>query len=146
MIVAQLDCLSRDVAFIAGLIAQRVPFIVAEQGGNAPPFMLHLHAALVDKERTLLSQRTRAALQARKAAGMKLGNRTNLATATKLANHASRQVADRFAANVLPLVEEIRADGVVSIKRIAVALNARGVRTAGGGQWYLTTVKNLLAR
>jgi DNA invertase Pin-like site-specific DNA recombinase len=64
VIVAKLDRLSRDMAFIAGLMAQKVPFIVAELGADADPFMLHLYAALAEKERALISVRTKAALQA----------------------------------------------------------------------------------
>ena len=62
VLVAKLDRLSRDVAFIAGLMAQRVPFIVAELGADADPFMLHLYAALAEKERRQISDRTRTAL------------------------------------------------------------------------------------
>jgi DNA invertase Pin-like site-specific DNA recombinase len=80
VVVAKLDRLSRDVAFIAGLMAQRVPFIVAELGIDADPFMLHLYAALAEKERRMISERTRSALAARKAQGKRLGNRTNIAT------------------------------------------------------------------
>ena len=77
VIVAKLDRLSRDVAFIAGLMAQRVPFIVAELGVDADPFMLHLYAALAEKERRLIGERTRSALAARKAQGARLGNPRN---------------------------------------------------------------------
>jgi len=73
VLVAKLDRLSRDVAFIAGLMAQRVPFIVAELGPDADPFMLHIYAALVEKERRLISARTKAALGAAKARGRRLG-------------------------------------------------------------------------
>jgi len=69
VVVAKLDRRSRDVAFVAGLMAQRVPFIVAELGRDADPFMLHLYAALAEKERRLISERTKAALVAKKAAG-----------------------------------------------------------------------------
>jgi hypothetical protein len=62
VIVAKLDRLSRDVAFVASLMAQRVPFIVAELGVDADPFMLHLYAALAEKERRLIAERTRSAL------------------------------------------------------------------------------------
>ena len=62
LVVAKLDRLSRDVAFIAGLMAQNAPFIVAELGANADPFMLHIYAALAEQERRLISARTRAAL------------------------------------------------------------------------------------
>ena len=68
VVVSKLDRLSRDVAFVSGLMAQRVPFIVAELGRDADPFMLHLYAALAEKERRLISERTKAALAAKRAA------------------------------------------------------------------------------
>jgi hypothetical protein len=71
VVVAKLDRLSRDVAFISDLMARRVPFIVAELGADADPFMLHLYAALAEKERNLIAERTRVALAARKAQGVK---------------------------------------------------------------------------
>jgi len=67
ILVAKLDRLSRDVAFISGLMAQRIPFIVAVLGAVADPFVLHIYAALAEKERVLMSARTRAALAAAKA-------------------------------------------------------------------------------
>src|SRR5687768_17485408 len=78
VLVSKLDRLSRDVAFVAGLMAQRIPFIVAELGRDADPFILHLYAALAEKERRLISERTKAALAIRKASGSKLGNPTNI--------------------------------------------------------------------
>ena len=81
IVVSKLDRLSRDVAFVSGLMAQRVPFIVAELGRDADPFMLHLYAALAEKERRLISERTTAALQAKRASVAKLGNSTNLCIA-----------------------------------------------------------------
>src|SRR5262245_55446997 len=66
IIVAKLGRLSRNVHFISGLMSQRVPFIVAELGADADPFMLHLYAALAEKERRLISERTKAALAAKK--------------------------------------------------------------------------------
>src|SRR5690349_5972848 len=83
VIVAKLDRLSRDVAFVAGLMAQRVPFIVTELGADADPFMLHIYAALAEKERAMIADRTCKALQELKAKGAKLGNRTNLEEAAK---------------------------------------------------------------
>src|ERR1700749_2835193 len=77
VLVSKLDRLSRDVAFVSGLMAQRVPFMVAELGRDADPFMLHLYAALAEKERRLIDERARAALGAKKAQGARLGNRTN---------------------------------------------------------------------
>jgi DNA invertase Pin-like site-specific DNA recombinase len=75
VVVSKLDRLSRDVAFIAGLMAQRVPFVVAELGADADPFMLHIYAALAEKERRLISERTRSALTARKAMGTSLATK-----------------------------------------------------------------------
>jgi DNA invertase Pin-like site-specific DNA recombinase len=74
VVVAKLDRLSRDVAFIAALMAQRVPFIVAELGRNADPFMLHIYAALAEQERRMISERTRQALAAARERGVVLGN------------------------------------------------------------------------
>jgi DNA invertase Pin-like site-specific DNA recombinase len=146
VVVAKLCRLSRDVAFISALMAQRVPFIVAELGADADPFMLHLYAALAEKERRLISERTRAALAAKKAQGAQLGNRTNLAAAGAKGAEARQRAADAFAANVLPVIRQIQASGATTSRAIAVALNARGVRTAGGGAWHSSTVLNLLKR
>ena len=146
VVVAKLDRLSRDVAFISDLMARRVPFIVAELGADADPFMLHLYAALAEKERHLIADRTRVALAARKAQGVKLGNPTNLAEAGAKGAAAQRAEADAFAANVMPVVRQIQASGATTTRAIAEALNARGVRTARGGAWYSSTVRNLLTR
>ena len=80
-VVAKLCRLSRDVAFISGTMAHRVPFIIAELGADGDPFMLHIYTALAEKERGMIADRTRAALAAKKARGVKLGNRTNLGEA-----------------------------------------------------------------
>jgi DNA invertase Pin-like site-specific DNA recombinase len=146
VIVAKLDRLSRDVAFISGLMAQRVPFIVAELGADADPFMLHLYAALAEKERRLISERTCAALAQRKTQGKRLGNPTNADEAAALGRAAQASEADRFAANVLPIVEAIRASGVSTLTGIAEALNARGVRSARGRLWRISSVQNLMGR
>jgi DNA invertase Pin-like site-specific DNA recombinase len=146
VVVAKLDRLSRDVALIAGLMAKRVPFIVAELGTDADPFMLHLYAALAEKERRLISERTRAALSSRKTNGAKLGNPTNTAQAAAMGRQISVRDADRFAESVLPIVQSIQQSGVISLRGIAVALNNRGVRTARAGRWQVSNVRNLLAR
>ncbi|BDA86369.1 resolvase [Aureimonas sp. SA4125] len=146
VVVAKLDRLSRDVAFIAGLMAQRVPFIVAELGADADPFMLHVYAALAEKERAMIAARTKAALQQKKAAGAKLGNRTNLAEASKAGAASNAKEADAFAANVLPVIASIRDAGTTSHRGIAEVLNARAVRTARGGTWTAVQVGRVLAR
>jgi DNA invertase Pin-like site-specific DNA recombinase len=146
IVVSKLDRLSRDVAFVSGLMAQRVPFIVAELGRDADPFMLHLYAALAEKERRLISERTTAALHAKKASGAKLGNSTNLCIAGSIGRLAQAQVADEFATNLMPLVQAIQNAGAATLSEIASALNARGVRSARGNNWHRSSVRNLLAR
>ena len=146
MIVAKLDRLSRDVAFISGLMAQRAPFIVAELGADADPFMLHLYAALAEKERRLISERTRSALAQRKAQGARLGNPKNASQAAALGHAAQSDEAERFAANTLSIVDAIRASGVRTLAGIADALNTRGIRSARGGAWRISSVQNLIAR
>ncbi|WP_244521415.1 recombinase family protein [Bauldia litoralis] len=130
MIVAKLDWLSTDVAFIAGLMAQRVPFIVAELGAGADPFMLHIYAALA----------------ARKAQGAQLGNRSNATEAAALGRQSQIEEAAAFAANVLPIIECLRTSGIRDLRGLAAALNNRGVRTARGGRWHVSNVKNLVDR
>ena len=146
VIVAKLDRLSRDVAFISGLMVQRVPFVVAELGADADPFMLHLYAALAEKERRLISERTHAALASRKANGRKLGNPVNAAHVAALGRDVCIGEANRFAHAVLPTITSIRRSGIVSLRGIALALNDRGVRTARGGKWQVSNVRNVLAR
>ncbi|RYI34241.1 MAG: recombinase family protein [Acetobacteraceae bacterium] len=146
VVVAKLDRLSRDVAFISGLMAQRVPFVVAELGADVDPFMMHIYAAVAEKERALISERTRAALARMKTQGSMLGNRTNLSAAQAKGAASTRAAAEAFAGNALPIVRQVEASGVTSYRGIADALNARGVRTARGGSWHATTVRNMLLR
>jgi DNA invertase Pin-like site-specific DNA recombinase len=143
--VAKLDRLSRDVHFISGLMAQRVPFLVAELGPDVDPFILHLFAALAEKERSMISTRTRAALAAAKARGVKLGG-PNLKQARKVALETVHASAVRHAANVLPIIREVQRAGARTLRDVAEALNARGISTARGGRWHAQTVANVLAR
>ncbi len=143
--VAKLDRLSRDVHFISGLMAQRVRFVVAELGPDVDPFVLHLFAALAEKERAMISHRTRSALAAAKVRGTVLGN-PKLSEARPLAVQALKDQADQYAANVLPIIREAQRAGATTLREIAAVLNARGITTPRGGRWHATSVKNLLAR
>jgi len=146
VVVAKLDRLSRDVAFVADLMAQKVPFMVAELGRDADPFMLHLYAALAEKERRLISERTRAALAAKKASGATLGNPCYLRLAGLIGRAVLCQAADRLAEDLAPIIETIRADGANTLRSMATELNRRGIKSARGGQWYPSSVANLLSR
>src|SRR6188474_2438976 len=93
---------------LSGLMAQRVPFIVAELGRDADPFMLHLYAALAEKERRLISERTKAALAIRKASGAKLGNPINIRDAGKIGRASSMAEADEHARRLQPVLRAIQ--------------------------------------
>ena len=143
--VAKLDRLSRDVHFISGLMSQRVPFLVADLGPDVEPFLLHLYAALAEKERTVISQRTKAALAAAKSRGQVLGN-PNLAEARAIAHAGLKAAANTHAEAVMPTIREAQASGAKSLRQIAAALNGRGIATARGGKWEAATVRNILRR
>ena len=145
VIVSKLDRLSRDVHFISGLMAHRVPFIVAELGKDADPFMLHLYAALAEKERTLISQRTKEALRAAKVRGVILGNRTNLEDARRRGRESNARGAVAFVEKVKPAIQPLLDRGV-SYRQIALRLNKMGVPTARGGVWQAMQVSNIAKR
>ena len=100
---------------------------------------------MAEQERTLISQRTKAALVAAKACGVKLDN-PNLAAIRGSGGEAGKAEADRFANNVLPIIAQVRKAGALTLQQIAVALSDRGVATARGGSWYPSNVRNVLAR
>src|ERR1700676_1516724 len=143
--VAKLDRLSRDVHFISGLMAHRVPFVVAELGADVDPFVLHLFAALAEKERSLISTRTRQALGGAQAGCVSLGS-PKFAQARESAVAAIKATADQHAANVLPIIREAQRAGATNLRAVAEALNARGISTARGGAWHAMSVKNVLDR
>jgi DNA invertase Pin-like site-specific DNA recombinase len=136
IIVAKLDRLSRDVHFISGLMSHKTPFIVAELGADADPFMLHIYAALAEKERRAISQRTRDALAAKKAQGVKLGG----LNAKGIAN---REEAQQRAEALRPVFDGLAG---MSHRKMAAELNAMGIPTPAGGQWHAVTVKRVLER
>jgi DNA invertase Pin-like site-specific DNA recombinase len=133
--VAKLDRLSRDVAFIAGLMAQRVPFIVTALGKNVDPFTLHIYAALAEQERRMISQRTSAGLQAAKERGVKLGNPAQ-----------ARAMADAAAARDEALKPVLKSMAGLSSRAIAQRLTEQGVEPPRGGAWSQKTVLRMIDR
>lgn len=140
VVVAKLDRLSRDVHFISGLMAQRVRFIVAEMP-NADAFQLHIYAALAEQERAAISSRTKAALAAAKARGVKLGS-----PALEEIRQRNTAKANTRAAAILPVIHELQAVGATSLRGIASGLTARGLMTERGAVWTATGVSRVLAR
>jgi DNA invertase Pin-like site-specific DNA recombinase len=135
IVVAKLDRLSRDVHFISGLMTQKVPCIVAELGPDVDPFMLHIYAALAEKERRNISIRTKQALAATKARGVQLGN-------VEQAKENKRE-ADRYAKTLRPILIELRH---LPVEKIADELTKQKVATPRGGRWHGRTVARLLDR
>ena len=133
LVIAKLDPLSRNLAIIATLIESGVEF-TAVDNPRANELTIHFLAALAQHEREMILERTKAAVTAAKARGRQLGN-PRLAEAAKCGTAAVKANARQFAANVLPIIEEIERSGVTSHNAIAAKLNERNVRTARGGKW-----------
>jgi DNA invertase Pin-like site-specific DNA recombinase len=147
IVVAKLDRLSRDVHFISGLMKHGVPFIVCELGADVDPFILHLFAALAEKERKMISVRTKEGLAVAKRRGVKLGNPVNLDDAGIKGHETQTQTADEYAAKVLPVIQSIQARGIVKLRDIAAELERLSIRTPRGGlTWYPQQVANVLKR
>jgi DNA invertase Pin-like site-specific DNA recombinase len=144
LVIAKLDRLSRNLAFIATLMESGVEFIAVDNP-HANKLTLHILAAVAQHEREMISERTRAALRAAKARGTKLGN-PRIKQAAKLAVQSLKATADQFAANVLPVIRDIQAAGTVSANAIAAKLNERGIKTARGGRWTHVQVRSVMAR
>lgn len=145
LVIAKLDRLARSVAFISEIMEGDVEFVAVDMP-LANRLTVHILAAVAEHEREMISHRTRLALAAAKARGTQLGNRTNL----EVAQHNSRvmrsKASAQFTQNALPIIKQIQATGLKTLRDVATALNARGVPTARGGEWQPTQVKRVLER
>lgn len=143
VLVSKLDRLSRDVAFISSLMARGIPFVVVDLGADVDPFVLHLFAALGQKERQMISRRTKDALAPMVGTG-RLGNKTNLAEAQARGRAGSKAASAAFAGRVMPLVGRLKAGGL-SLNAIAAQLNASNMPTMRGGQWTAKAVSRVVS-
>ncbi|GAB5480144.1 MAG: recombinase family protein [Marinobacter nauticus] len=143
LLIARLDRLARSVAFISNLMESGVEFVAVDMP-EANRLTLHILAAVAEHERDVISIRTRAALKAAKARGVRLGN-PHAAQVAPLAHKANRDRADRFAETIAPLIDRMRRRGL-SYAAIAAELNDRHIPTARGGAWHGTTVRNVWLR
>jgi DNA invertase Pin-like site-specific DNA recombinase len=144
LVIAKLDRLSRNLAFIATLMDSGVEF-VAVDNPHANKLTVHILAAVAQHEREIISARTSAALKAAKARGRRLGN-PRLSEARQRATVAKKESADRYAGNVLPVIRDIQRSGIKSLRGVAKALAARGIPTARGGTWTPVQVSAILRR
>jgi len=150
LIIAKLDRLARNVAFISNLMESGVEF-TAVDFPQANRLTVHILAAVAEHEAKAISTRTRDALAAAKARGKRLGgDRGNLPAVAKDGARASVAAriakADNRASDLLPIIEELKAAGAVSLRQIAAGLNGKGIRTARGGEWSAVQVQRVLER
>ena len=149
LVIAKLDRLARNVAFVSNLMEAGVEFVACDNP-FATRLTIHILAAVAEHEREMISARTTAALAAARARGVRLGNpalRAGCAAAARHANAARVSQANRHAADVLPYITAARSAGAGSLAEVARALTARGIRTpAGGLEWCDVQVKRVLAR
>ena len=151
LIIAKLDRLARNVAFIANLMDGGVEFVACDMP-HANRLTLHLLAAIAEHEREMISQRTKGALQAAKARGVRLGNPKGAAAlldgckSAAQASGAVRQAkAARHAAAVGPIALDLHGEGLNN-REIARELNRRGVPSQSGNSWYSEQVRRTLQR
>jgi DNA invertase Pin-like site-specific DNA recombinase len=150
LIIAKLDRLARNVAFISNLMESGVEF-TAVDFPQANRLTVHILAAVAEHEAKAISTRTRDALAAAKARGKRLGgDRGNLPAVAKEGAKASVVAriakANNRASDLLPIIEELKAAGPVSLRQIAAGLNAKGIRTVRGSAWSAVQVQRVMER
>lgn len=150
LIIAKLDRLARNVAFVSDLMESGVEF-VAVDFPQANRLTVHILAAVAEHEAKAISERTKAALAQAKARGVKLGGDRGHMPAIAAQGYAAslsvrQEKANGRAADLLPVIAEVRAAGATTLQAVADALNARGIPTARGGQWSPVQVQRVEAR
>lgn len=139
LVIAKLDRLARNVAFIANLMESGVE-IQAVDMPHATRFTLHIMAAVAEQEAKAISDRTRVALAAARARGVQLGRHASVINAEGSA------AADAYASALSATLDALRLQGITSVRDTCLALNVRGIRTRRGGRWHPTSVQRLLDR
>jgi DNA invertase Pin-like site-specific DNA recombinase len=151
LLVAKLDRLARNVAFVSALMEAGVEFKAADFP-DASRVMVHILAAIAEYEAKLISDRTKAGLESRRLrmvkleAGFKLGNVKNLRRGNSPAPAMNRARANAAAERLRPVIEDLQKRGIVSTHAIAQQLNALGHETEGGHEFYPATVRRVLKR
>ncbi|MHA6262486.1 recombinase family protein [Arenibacterium sp. CAU 1754] len=150
LVIAKLDRLSRNAAFLLNLQESKVDFVAADMP-DANKLTVGIMALVAQQEAEAISERTKAALAAAKARGTRLGNPQGAkafggVNGAEKSAETRKAMADEHAAALDVTIAGLRAMGHISLRQIADQLNARGIKTPRGGKWYATSVKNLLAR
>lgn len=142
LVIAKLDRLARNAEFLLRLQNSGVEFVCCDCP-NADRFTVGILALVAQRERELISERTRLGLAAAKAKGVKLGNPNPQKSLAKMAV-ANKAAKVEFAAKVFPIIQEIKSAGVSTLRGICECLNRRGISTRNGKNWYPATVRNVL--
>lgn len=151
LVIAKLDRLSRNAAFLLTLRDSGVRFVACDLP-EANNLTVGIMALVAEAEREAISRRTKEALAAAKARGVKLGNPNGAAALRRCADDGSAlrctvaKNADRFAESLAPVLAEIREHGQPTLRAMAAELNARGIQTRRAGRWHVSNVRNLLSR
>ncbi len=149
--IAKLDRLSRNAAFLLTLRDSGVRFVAADMP-DANELTVGVMALIAQHEREAIAKRTREALQAAKARGRVLGNPNGAAALRRAGKgngagvQAAVERADAHAANLVPVIAALQAEGLTSLGDLANALNERGMLTPRCGRWHKSSVRNLLQR
>ncbi len=148
LVVAKLDRLSRDAAFLLTLQNSKTRFVAADMP-DANEMTVGIMAVVAQQERKAISERTKAALKAAKRRGRVLGNPANLsaeaaAKGRALGSAKVRQIAQERSADLMHVINHIREGGASSLRAIASELTARGIPSARGGVWHPQQVKRVL--
>lgn len=143
LLVAKLDRLSRNLHFITALQNSKVDFVAADNP-HATPFLIHILVAVAEHERNMISSRTKAASEAAKRRGVKLGNPEYQTAISKAVEVRQKIAADRNAGLRRTVAEVMEKTGLTKLAEIAEALNLRGIKTNRGSQFTPTHIHRLL--
>lgn len=143
LVIAKLDRLARNVHFVSGLMQAGVDFVAVDIP-HANKLTIHIIAAVAEDEAQRISERTKAALQAAKARGVKLGGFRGAKVDPSLGTAARQRLARERAKSIVPIIEELRMEGVTSLAALSAKLNERGIPSPRGGRWQATTVLRVL--
>ena len=142
LICSKIDRLSRNAEFLLRLMNSNVEFVCCDIP-NCDRFTISLFAILAEKEKNMISERTKNALKIVKLRGVKLGN-PNRELSVKLMNEGARRAKNEFRVKITPIIDDIKKAGVKTLQEIADCLNRRGILTRTGKTWTPGLVRNVL--
>ena len=142
LVIAKLDRLGRNAEFLLSLQNSGVDFVACDCV-SADRFTVGILALLAQRERELISERTRLGLASTKRRGVRLGTRNPERQVAAMIS-ANKAAKVEFAAKVFPIIQEIKSAGVETLQGICECLNRRGISTRNGKNWYPATVRNVL--